>query len=88
MNTFKGDEHALKGKVKIIVEHVVKYWYFNKCHLVIRDKINEEYKKYKHVTNSAAIEEVNIFYIFKLHSILYNIFIYTLSSIHIFFEHI
>ncbi|XP_029038596.1 complex III assembly factor LYRM7 [Osmia bicornis bicornis] len=40
MNTFKGDEHALK---------------------VIRDKINEEYKKYKHVTNSAAIEELNKF---------------------------
>lgn len=40
MNTFNGDERALK---------------------VIRDKINEEYKKYKNVTNIAAIEELNKF---------------------------
>ncbi|CAL7940238.1 unnamed protein product [Xylocopa violacea] len=40
MNTFQGDEHALK---------------------VTRNKINEEYKKYKNVTNPAAIEELNKF---------------------------
>ncbi|XP_053986998.1 complex III assembly factor LYRM7 [Hylaeus volcanicus] len=40
MNTFKGDEHALK---------------------VVRNKINEEYKKNKNVTNTAAIEELNKF---------------------------
>ncbi|XP_076293538.1 complex III assembly factor LYRM7 isoform X2 [Lasioglossum baleicum] len=28
---------------------------------VVRNKINEEYKKYKNVTNSAAIEELNKF---------------------------
>ncbi|XP_076388602.1 complex III assembly factor LYRM7 isoform X4 [Megachile rotundata] len=40
MNTFNGDERALK---------------------VIRHKINTEYKKFKHVTNKVAIEELNKF---------------------------
>ncbi|KAI4477086.1 hypothetical protein M0804_013087 [Polistes exclamans] len=40
LNTFKGDENALK---------------------VIRAKINEEYRKYKDVTNQGAIKELNKF---------------------------
>lgn len=40
LNTFKGDEHALK---------------------VVRDKINEEYRKHKNITDEATIKELHKF---------------------------
>ena len=75
LNTFKDDEHALEGKLKIIPVSVChKQKSYNKSHLVTRNKINEEYRKHQNVTDATAIEEVNIDFVV-LRDVIYYLYV-------------
>lgn len=64
LKTFATDEHALQGKFALCYYCVINALAISNillcCSLVVRKKINDEYRKYKNVTNQAAIEEVHV----------------------------
>lgn len=77
LKTFDGDEYALQGNIFctlliIYYSRMINFAFLINnitfsiiiklcCSLVVKDKINKEYRKYKNVTNQAAIEEVYLF---------------------------